>query len=889
MSSPRSFNSASPFSSTVYEYLEKGWSPLPLPPKRKEHPPVGYTGRAGRFATRDDIADWLLPYKKGNIAVRLGNSIDIEGVLHEVIGIDVDAYGDKKGGENLRELEKKHGKLPETWISSSRTDGISGIRYFLVPYGYGFKGQAAKCIDIIQRVHRYSVVYPSWHPETKAQYRWYAPGFKPSERIPAVLELAFLPDDWLKELTNGKTLDGDGQYGIDLDSTPEELKAWRTRVFNDGPPCEYIVRQVKNWIKRIEESPSNHDVITRAHWHLMLSGAEGHTGVEAAIQKINSVWLADIESKQKRSISSAKREVVRSYWGSLRKLKAMADGFAEGNLALFSSEVCMSDWRKPPVKCSIAELQQDHWIYRIPLADKGIDPVDFENNDVGQAKHFLARVKDNVRWVSDFKAWVIYDGVTWHLDDLLIRNLFDRATVPFNKKRAQQLWVEMENYLKQPGHSNVDSKYKVMQAQRKGLNDAANKYRGLRNVDSALKMAQSEPHVSIKYNELNWDRTILAMPNGKCLKLDEPGKKPVPNAKGFRIIDNEKRFLTTMMTACEYTEDLELEEKQLWDEYLDLFLPDLEYRRFVQKALGHTLIGFNAEKLAIFMVGIPHTGKSTMLAAVQTAYADYAETFQPNSLFKDVVLNPELGNLLHRRVICSSESGSQRIFANPFKRNTGRDKISITRKNANEQVTGVPHFTILVGTNLPPTIDDADEATVNRIMVLPFTIQVSPEQDDKNGINTIPKEAMRAVLKWLVEGYVDYIRTGLDSENWPDIVKAAKIDFSAELSDVATFLSENCIVAPDDIKKKLNKDVISFDQDELRREWQGVSQMKLYQAYKMENEDSSQKILSPRQFTKKVKSLFGVEVVLHRLVNDPVKCYRGLKWRKDSSVLRIIQ
>ena len=67
----------------------------------------------------------------------------IPGTEYEVIGIDVDHYisggKEKFGGDQLKELEAKLGPLPPTWISSSRSDGISGIRFFVVPKGIGLQ------------------------------------------------------------------------------------------------------------------------------------------------------------------------------------------------------------------------------------------------------------------------------------------------------------------------------------------------------------------------------------------------------------------------------------------------------------------------------------------------------------------------------------------------------------------------------------------------------------------------------------------------------------------------------------------------------------------------------------------------------------------------------
>jgi phage/plasmid-associated DNA primase len=414
---------------------------------------------------------------------------------------------------------------------------------------------------------------------------------------------------------------------------------------------------------------------------------------------------------------------------------------------------------------------------------------------------------------------------------------------------------------------------------------------------------KSIPGVGMRYRELNLDTTILAMPGGKCIKLEEPGK-PNPKAVGFTIIDNKKEFYTTFSTAVDYLpwESIPQHEKNLWKNYLDLFLPAdsvddkgrpiYAYRKFVQKALGHMLIGGNPEKLAIFLVGIRDTGKSTIIHCIRQTLNDssdgYGATFQPNSVFKDSnATNPELGNLLYKRGIFSSESGSQRIYANPFKRHTGGDEISVTRKWANEQIKGIPHFTMVIGTNQSPTIDDADEATTKRIMVCRFLIQVQPKQNDKRADVVIARDARHAILYWLLMGYRNYIRERLEWEDWHPIAKAATLEFASELSDVATYLSETVSVANDELKSELNRDVVNADHDKLIREWSSVSCGKLYDNYRIEAEQGGQKPLGARIFAKKVRQVFGVEVKSVWRDGKNAKHYLGLKWKNESAMSQI--
>lgn len=903
MSLPRSIDSTTPFISKAREYIEKGWGVVPLPEKRKEYPPTGFTGRAGKFAEEEDLLKWLgdPQYAKGNIALRVGNMLVVNGIRYEVIGIDVDAYKGKNGAKELAALEKKLGKLPDTWISSSRDDGVSGIRFFLVPYGYGFRGKASDSIEIIQRVHRYAVIYPSVHPETDGQYYWYPPGGEPngvdmSQEIPECTNLAVLPDNWIDYLTDGRQSDGANDYGIDLDVSQDDLKLWIKANFNkdlpdeEGGMCTVMKNLVAQHIDEIEESPSAHDKLTKAHWSLICTAAEGHSGMASAVLKVEAAWEKALREKGKVvGNRNPRKEIERSRWGTFRKIKAKADTFEAQGLSFFNPELCMGEIDLAAINGdSTGNDGNSGWINRIPLVTKGFDPKDYDKNDVSQARHFYDRVGDNVRYIADYNGWIIYDGITWHLDDFaLIRDLFDRACIKMSQIRIAEIKNANKVHIDRGG-IKTDQIYKDNLAIIKKLNGVVDSYRNDNKIKAMLNCMKSIPGVAMKYNELNWDSTVLAMPNGKVLKLDEPTGKPNPEARGFTIIDNQKEFYTTQSTAVEFVEPDQLtqREKDIWQGCLDLFLPDLEYRKNVQKALGHILFGGNPEKLALFLYGNRNTGKTTMINSIQAALGDYGETFQPNSVFKDgAPNNPELGNLLHKRGIFSSEAGSQKVHANPFKRNTGGDKVSVTRKFANNQITGTPHFTMVVCTNQPITVEDADEALLKRIMVLPFNNQVDDTHNDRRADITVPREAKRAVLCWLAMGYRRYIREGLNYNEWHDKIKAATLEFVAGLSEVSTFLNEVVEVAPDEIKFTLNRMPGSIEALNVIESYNKVKVSLLYKVYTEEVGEG--KALSVRAFSKKVKEIFGVEVIQKRVEGEVSKVYLGLKWKEESAMNKI--
>ena len=192
---------ASIYGAVALHYLERGWKGvLPLPPGQKTWPPSGYTGKEGVDPAQETIAKWVAEHSDGNVALRLPDGI---------IGIDVDAYGNKRGAQTLAELEAKLGPLPPTWSTSSRDDDpISGIRYFRVPLGLQWPESAGPHIEIIRKFHRYAVVPPSIHPTTGKKYRWRDAAGHVSLWPPSPQDFPELPPTWVaalsKPATNGR-------------------------------------------------------------------------------------------------------------------------------------------------------------------------------------------------------------------------------------------------------------------------------------------------------------------------------------------------------------------------------------------------------------------------------------------------------------------------------------------------------------------------------------------------------------------------------------------------------------------------------------------------------------------------------------------------------------
>jgi len=154
-----------PFQEFAEQYWAAGWFPLPLPAGAKDPPPKDFTGRY-EPPTWPKVKEWIKSNEHGpyaNIGIRMP-----EGVF----GIDVDNYDGKTG---LATFKRHCADLPDTYVSTSREDGVSGIRFYRLDAHLHLPGNLGDGIEIVQHRHRYAVVAPSVHPSGRV-YKWYAPG-----------------------------------------------------------------------------------------------------------------------------------------------------------------------------------------------------------------------------------------------------------------------------------------------------------------------------------------------------------------------------------------------------------------------------------------------------------------------------------------------------------------------------------------------------------------------------------------------------------------------------------------------------------------------------------------------------------------------------------------
>lgn len=805
--------------STIPEYRQASWeTAFPLPKGKKFPPPENVTGNVPEIPL-ELLEDWEedRSNKGKNLGIRMP-TLTVNGEnrnedpedfeLFEVIGIDVDHYDTKTGWKTFRAACKKYGELPDTYKSSSRgEDSPSGIYFYMVPAGKKWDGKLGDDVDIIQRTHRYAVVYPSRLPGDDGEvreYKWYQtidfeetmdtpPIFDEIDYVPDPYTLPMLPQKWQDGLMrdNGRVRAQvkDGEI-----NTAVQARAWleENMLGYDNLPSSEVARVTDHETLMEEFSSGAHDgMVARLHQIVML-GVEGHHGLKTGIDSIQRAFMEEVcgemdEEKERRDRSDARDEFNRALLGEIQKTKADLDA---GYMEISS----VGGYRAEDMDVDTSAVIEG-LVSRMALRRSIVIEHDtFMDNDTGRAEMLMHGWGDVLTPIAETKKdWAFWNEAKSRLeviDDGPMHKLW-KAGVLIPLKEAAERYFETADALEAAGNDDDKKNRKIAIDLARRAQTAGNQSQ----ISPGLKTAHGSSDNKVSRACFDQAINLLGVKNG-VIEINGPGEVEVGVIRKGKMSD---RIL--LNTEVAYVQGA---THPLWDDYLATFLPDEEYREFVQQTLGYCLFGRNKERLMIFLQGGTSTGKSTFIRAVQTAIGQYAATVSANAIFKeksDAAPNPETMSVLSKRIVFSSEIGqNHRLHSDVIKRVTGEDEITGRGLYENSMTTAIPMFTPIIATNSMPTIQDGDEALWRRLLVLPFDVKIE-EGDEKSVRIEDDEKALEAVLAWLVDGMDLYLKHRL--KNRPERVIERGKEFIQGTSEFQQFLAD---MTEPDVEGKITKD-----------------------------------------------------------------------------------
>lgn len=375
-----------------------------------------------------------------------------------------------------------------------------------------------------------------------------------------------------------------------------------------------------------------------------------------------------------------------------------------------------------------------------------LDAILFSLTDLGNAERLVAAHGSDIRYVPGL-GWLAWDGRRWARDDT-------GALLRLAKRTARAILHDAANC------EDNDERGRILTWARNSESEP--------RLKAMVSLAASEEAVVARSGQLDADPWLLNVQNG-TIEL-ETGK----------LREHGQRDLITKLAPVAYDPDA---VSPRWDAFLERVTgSDRDLLGFIQRLAGYTITGRTDEEILAFPHGPGATGKSTAVEAIRGVLGDYGCTADFETFLArrgDAGIRNDIARLAGARMVVSVEvDDGKRLAEGLIKALTGGDTITARYLYA-EAFEFTPQFTLWLVANARPRVHADDDALWRRILQIPFTVVIPPDERDpelKRALRTNPVE-QAAILAWLIQGCRDWQTRGLDV---PDRVRDYTAEYRAE-------------------------------------------------------------------------------------------------------------
>lgn len=721
-------------------YAERGWHVFPAPPgEKKSYKSAEFSGGRKWGATVDPAevcCDWSR-WNAANVGIVTGEKSGFFVVECDTPeGHDVDGIG------NMAALLEEHGPLPDTIEALSPTG--SWHIYFRWPecggiinkQGLVVRDEDGRDIPVpgidVRGEGGMVIGVPSIKPGNSAPYRWKNP--------PGPFDLAECPD-WLlalcrEKLSERATPTGNGRFAFDIG---RDHSAWANKALTEE-------------VARLLSAPqgTRNEILNKVAFSLGQIIGGGYLDEQDIRQRLHGA--------------------------------AIGIGLEEGEaLATIESGVSAGKQNARHPQERTTDQHQDS---TSPDGEDGDIPVGHNADDDFDLSHDALAIElgrrswdRNARYVAAWGKWLFWSntGSHWQRDDR--REDMTRVRV-YLRTRAHELieWGDRKaaKIDAEEGRGKGDRLRTWAKTQATLLCNRA-------TVAAVETMAQSNPRSAARTSDFDSDLMIVGTPGG-TLDLHTGDLRPA-----------RREEMITKQTAVAPAPKGTL--APIWTGFLnDIFEGNQDIIGFMQRAAGYALTGLTVEHKLLFLHGTGRNGKSTFLETLEWIWGDYSRHTPAETLLYSQTQqhSTNIAALDGARLVIGSELPKGKVWDEAVIKNlTGGEKQSARFLYGN-LFEFDPQLTLMIAGNNMPSFRGVDEAIRSRVALVPFTVTIPEERQDKDLKDKLKDEAP-AILRWAVEGALEWQRRGLDV---PVKIAAASQDYFDDEDVLGQFLADETEPVP---------------------------------------------------------------------------------------------
>lgn len=378
--------------------------------------------------------------------------------------------------------------------------------------------------------------------------------------------------------------------------------------------------------------------------------------------------------------------------------------------------------------------------------------------DAGLAERYEDAFGTVIRYVDQWKRWLVYDSARWAMDE-----------------RHEVLGLAIEVARKIP----EEARFVADADELKAIIRFAKSAESAARVNAALSFGRNK--MAAVPDEFDRDPMALNLRNG-TFDLTRGVLRP-----------HKAADYLMKLAPVEYLPEARC---PLWQKFVaEIMCDDLGLVDFLQRAIGYALSGDMREQVLFIMYGTGENGKTTFIETIHALLGDYALSTPAYTFLDrrdDGGPSEELARLKGVRFVTASEFGEGKALNEPLiKGVTGGDRQS-ARFAYGHLFDFWPQYKLFLATNKKPVIRGSDRGIWRRIRLIPFTASF-PEGDPRRDPDL--KDKLRGelpgILNWAIDGFERWQEKGLDT---PDAVRAATAEYQHDMDVITQFVEECCEV-----------------------------------------------------------------------------------------------
>ena len=400
-----------------------------------------------------------------------------------------------------------------------------------------------------------------------------------------------------------------------------------------------------------------------------------------------------------------------------------------------------------------------HWHPPSAESDDGepniMQPQD--RTDAGNARRLLCQHRDDIRWCDPLGKWLVWDRKRWRIGD-------ERRVDSLAKKVAARLWQEVAEAAPNAEPQTVDAMMRFAKS--------SNSKNGIGNMIALARSGRP-----ILADKLDCDPWLLNVANGTL------------DLRTETLRQHRKNGYITKLCPVEFDPDAQC---PTWRQFVqDVTDHNQALITYLQRTVGYCLTGLTREHILLFLYGKGANGKSTFVNTLLALHGeDYAIKAPTALLLVKRDQHPtEKADLFGKRIVaCVEADNGRRLAESLVKELTGGDKVRARRMREDFWEFSATHK-IWLAANHKPVVRGTDHGIWRQIKLIPFTVVIPDEQQDKTLSDKLIAE-LSGILQWALAGCKEWQNAGLGE---PDEVKAATGDYRAEMDIIGRFIREECV------------------------------------------------------------------------------------------------